>query len=65
LDKQKVLGTSTTTQEMVLWEKYVAYNPDYLPGWKKLLDLGKHNGNEELTKKATLQIIRLDPNHNF
>lgn len=62
---RKVLGTSVVTQETVLWEKYLAYNPDYLPGWKKLLVLAKKDQHEVLIEKASQQIIRLDPNYSF
>ena len=58
----EVLGSSIENSEIETLQKFMAYNPDYLPGWIKLRELSQGFGYVEISEKSLEEIYRLDPN---
>ena len=39
----KVLGDETQNMNEIFWQDFLSKNPDYIPGWIEIGDIGKAN----------------------
>ncbi len=59
--KKKVLGTSMENNEKYFWVEFLAENPYYYPGWKRLNEISNETNDIKLQEETKMKLIKLKP----
>ena len=59
--KEKVLGASKQNGEKSYWVSFLADNPYYYPGWKRLNEISLDTGDVILQEQSKNELIKLKP----
>jgi hypothetical protein len=59
--KEKVLGVSKQNDEKSFWVSFLADNPYYYPGWKRLNEISHETNNIKLQERTKYELEQLKP----
>ena len=59
--KKKVLGTSMENNEKSFWIEFIAENPYYYPGLKRLNEISIETNDIKLQEETKMKLIKLKP----
>ena len=61
-DTENVLAKTTEFNEIHYWEGFLSGEPEYLPGWIRLVVLSLESADYEVSFRAFSKIHEIDPN---
>ena len=59
--RQKVLGTSKENNEKSYWVGFLAKNPYYYPGWRRLNEISYETHDIDLQNITNSELVKLKP----